>query len=164
MFTISEATEDNLPLIRAIAEKTWWPTYSPFLQREQIRYMLDTIYGEDMMREAMASRSQTFIILRDENGPQGFAAFGPRPEDPQVYKLHKLYVLPTVQQKGCGRALIRYITNRLLQENIHTLDLNVNRSNPARWFYEKAGFRILREEDIPIGPFWMNDYVMRMEF
>jgi hypothetical protein len=37
----------------------------------------------------------------------------------------------------------------------------VNRYNNAKSFYEKMGFAIVREEDIPIGPYWMNDYVMR---
>jgi ribosomal protein S18 acetylase RimI-like enzyme len=42
--------------------------------------------------------------------------------------------------------------------------LNVNRYNPAKDFYEKLGFKIILEEDIPIGQYWMNDYVMRLTF
>ena len=42
-----------------------------------------------------------------------------------------------------------------------TLDLNVNRHNKAKNFYEKMGFQVAYEEDIPIGKYWMNDYVMR---
>lgn len=41
------------------------------------------------------------------------------------------------------------------------LDLNVNRYNKARFFYEKVGFVIIKEEDIPMGEYWMNDFVMR---
>jgi ribosomal protein S18 acetylase RimI-like enzyme len=40
--------------------------------------------------------------------------------------------------------------------------LNVNRNNEAKEFYKKLGFKIIREEDIPIGQYWMNDYVMRL--
>ncbi len=41
------------------------------------------------------------------------------------------------------------------------LQLNVNRSNKARFFYEKLGFNVVREEDIDIGNnYFMNDFVM----
>jgi diamine N-acetyltransferase len=164
MFNISDATEKDIPAIREIADKTWWPTYSHFLSHDQIRYMLDTIYAAETMKKDMDTGSQTFLLLTNESGAKAFASYGRRPEDPTVFKLHKLYVLPATQEKGYGRALIDEVKKRLLKENIHKLDLNVNRFNPARGFYEKAGFRILREEDIPIGKFWMNDYVMRIEF
>jgi ribosomal protein S18 acetylase RimI-like enzyme len=43
-----------------------------------------------------------------------------------------------------------------------TLQLNVNRNNPAKIFYEKLGFAVLNEEDIDIGNgYFMNDYVMQ---
>jgi ribosomal protein S18 acetylase RimI-like enzyme len=65
---------------------------------------------------------------------------------------------------GFGRALIVDVVDRLRQRDLHMLDLNVNRFNPALHFYKKIGFRVIREEDVPIGPYWMNDYVMRLEF
>ena len=164
MFNIFTATKKDIPAILDLAEKTWWPAYSPILPSGQIQYMLDTIYGPSAIGEAMAEQSQIFLMLEDENGPQAFASYGMRPENHSVFKLHKLYVLPHNQGKGYGKALVDEIKRRLLKSDIHILDLNVNRHNPARSFYEKLGFRILREEDIPIGLYWMNDYVMRLEF
>jgi ribosomal protein S18 acetylase RimI-like enzyme len=39
----------------------------------------------------------------------------------------------------------------------------VNRHNRALHFYEKQGFKIIREEDIDIGSgYFMNDYVMEL--
>jgi GNAT superfamily N-acetyltransferase len=164
MFNISEATEKDIPVIIQIAEKTWWPTYSAFLSENQIRYMLDKIYSVGVLTQAMTDGSETFILLHDETAPQAFASFGVRMEDPSIYKLHKIYVLPENHGKGYGKMLVEEVKNRIRKKNIFTLDLNVNRFNPALTFYEKMGFKILREEDIPIGPFWMNDFVMRLEF
>jgi hypothetical protein len=48
-------------------------------------------------------------------------------------------------------------------QNAMALDLNVNRFNPAQHFYKKLGFKIIGEEDVPIGQYFMNDYVMRLE-
>lgn len=164
MITISQATLEDIPAIIDIAEKTWWPTYSKILSADQIRYMLEAIYSPSILRKQITDGSQTFLTLSDEGTIKGFASYSARGEEPAVCKLHKLYVLPAGQSKGYGQTLIKHILNKLLEANMHTLDLNVNRHNPARLFYEKIGFRILREEDIPIGPYWMNDFVMRIEF
>ena len=61
-------------------------------------------------------------------------------------------------------SLVEEVKRRLKMQGIHTLDLNVNRHNKAREFYEKLGFAVIQEEDVPIGPYWMNDYVMRLSF
>lgn len=164
MFNISEATEKDIPAIIEIAEKTWWPTYSAIISSEQIEYMLKAIYAPQILQEEMVNGSRIYLLLCDHGGIQGFASFGKRPDDPAVYKLHKLYVLPNNQARGYGRALIDEIKSRLLKDNIHILDVNVNRFNPARSFYEKSGFKLLREEDIPVGSYWMNDVVLRLEF
>jgi diamine N-acetyltransferase len=162
MVQILHATLKDIPVIRSLAEETWWPTYSSIISVEQIRYMLDLIYGEKELEKVIRSGTQTFIILRDERGPQGFASYGLRSEDNQICKLHKLYVLPENQGKGYGKSLIDEVRIRAMNLNTHALDLNVNRSNPAIGFYEKLGFVKIKEEDVPIGPYWMNDFVMRL--
>lgn len=164
MIKIVNATVNNVPAICQIAEQTWWSTYSEIISQEQIRYMLDTIYDEGSLKKVMEDGSQEFLLIGDDSGYQGFASFGPRKEDPGIYKLHKLYVLPGNQGKGYGIALVEEVKKRLTDLNIKILDLNVNRSNKARVFYEKIGFRIIRKEDLQIGPYWMNDYIMRIEF
>ena len=164
MFSLLEARDQDIPAIIDLAEKTWWPAYSKILSPDQISYMLSVIYAPGTLRKQMTDGSQTYLIVKTEDGPQGFAAFGPRTDAPDVFKLYKLYVLPSNQHKGCGRALIEEVKRRLLSIGVHTLDLNVNRHNPAKDFYEKLGFTVIREEDIPVGPYWMNDYVMRLTF
>lgn len=163
MLHIRDATFHDIPVIQDLAEKTWWPTYTPILPADQIRFMLSVIYSTETLKEVMHDGSQKFILLESDTGTEGFASFGKRKEDPDVYKLHKIYVLPGNHGKGYGRMLINEVTKRLSLSGIHALDLNVNRYNPAKTFYEKIGFRVIREEDVPIGPYWMNDYVMRLE-
>jgi len=161
--TIEDAYLNQIPIIQDIAEKTWWPTYSPFIEDKQIRFMLDRIYSRETLSEVMTNKLQHFIILYDEKGPQGFAAYGVRPEDRKVVKLHKIYVLPKNHGKGYGKLLLNEVINRIMSLGIRTLDLNVNRYNSARHFYERMGFKIIREEDVVIGEYFMNDYVMRLE-
>lgn len=164
MFKILPATEADIPDIIRIAETTWWSTYSPILPAEQIRYMLEAIYNPDTLRSQIKSGSQEYLILSSGAGPQAFISYSRRHDEGHIYKIHKLYVLPDNHNNGYGRALIEEIKSRLSGKNIHVLDLNVNRYNAARHFYEKVGFKIIREEDVPIGPYQMNDFVMRLEF
>ena len=161
---IRDAVLQDIPLIQELAERIWWPTYSSIISKEQIRFMLDLIYSPEALKNVMEEGSQHFLLLRDANGFQGFAAFGGRREDSKVYKLHKLYVDPNTQGKGYGKLLINEIKQRLAELKVNTLDLNVNRYNKAKSFYEKLGFIVLKEEDVAIGPYWMNDFVMRLRF
>lgn len=164
MITILDARPGDAETIRNIAEETWWPTYSPIVPAPQIRYMLDNIYDAGLLRRMINDGEQSFILIADENGFQGFAAWSPRPDEPGVNKLHKLYIRPGNQGKGYGARLVDEIRRRLLENDCHTLDLNVNRNNKALGFYEKMGFTVIRQEDIPMGQYWMNDYVMRLTF
>lgn len=164
MIKFIDAGIADIATIREIAEKTWWPTYSKIISTEQIRYMLDNIYKSEVIKETMSNGSQHYVLLNTDLTSQGFASYGPRKEDPAVYKLHKLYVLPQNHGVGYGRMLIEEVKLRLLAKNIRILDLNVNRYNNAKTFYEKLGFSVIAEEDVPIGPYWMNDFVMRLRF
>ena len=164
MTTITDATPKDIPAIAALAEAIWWPTYRPIISEGQIRYMLDTIYSAPTLSRAMNDGSQRFLLLSVDSVPTGFASFGPREKEADVYKLHKLYVLPQTQGQGLGKLLIEATKERLRSIPVNKLDLNVNRANPALGFYKKLGFKIIYEEDIPIGQYWMNDYVMRLIF
>ena len=161
MYLIREATVADVDAILKIAEQTWWPTYEPLLGKEQVAYMLKELYSADKITKQVAEKQQTFLLLLEDGQPAAFAAYSPREEDADIYKLHKLYCLPVTQGKGYGKILINAVANKTLEAGKHILDLNVNRYNHAKSFYEKMGFEVIHEEDIPIGPYWMNDFVMR---
>src|SRR6202012_6073307 len=161
MYSIRQATINDLEIIRQIAEDTWWATYSPILEKEQISFMLGEIYSVEKISSQLKNNTQTYLLLIEGNKRVAFAAYSPREEDPAIYKLHKLYCLPETQGKGYGKILINEVAGKTLEAGKHTLDLNVNRHNKAKSFYEKMGFEVAYEEDIPIGTYWMNDYVMR---
>jgi GNAT superfamily N-acetyltransferase len=161
MYIIQKATLNDVETIRSIADKTWWHAYGPILEKEQIEYMLGEIYSVEKITSQLKHGSQTYLLLIEEDKPVAFAAYSPREEDPEIYKLHKLYCLPETQGKGYGKILINEVANKTMEAGKHTLHLNVNRHNKAKSFYEKMGFEVVYEEDIPIGKYWMNDYVMR---
>jgi len=163
MHFIREATVNDVEAIREIAEKTWRQVYAPILAKEQLDFMLAEIYSPEKLTSQITNNIQTFLMLIEGDEPVAFAAYSPRDEDPAIYKLHKLYCLPQTQGKGYGKILINQVIANTITAGIHTLDLNVNRYNNAKSFYEKMGFEVAYEEDVPIGKYWMNDFVMRKE-
>jgi GNAT superfamily N-acetyltransferase len=163
MYTIRKATIADVESIRTIAHQTWRPAYSEILSAEQLEFMLAEIYSADKIAAQIENDSQTYLLLIEDQKPVAFAAYSPRAENPEIYKLHKLYCLPETQGKGYGKVLINEVAAKTLEAGKHTLDLNVNRYNKAKNFYEKMGFAVVYEEDVPIGDYWMNDYVMRKE-
>jgi len=163
MYTIRQATLNDVETIRLIADETWWHTYGPILEKEQVSFMLNEIYSVDKITAQIKNDTQTYLLLIEDEKPVAFAGYSPRDEDSEIYKLHKLYCLPQTQGKGYGKILINEVAAKTIEAGKHTLDLNVNRHNRAKTFYEKMGFKVAYEEDIAIGPYWMNDYVMRKE-
>lgn len=161
-YHIRQATTADIPLLKKLAEATWTPTYQPILSGEQIDYMFEVIYSEAALEKQM-QEGQTFLLLEAEGAAVGFAAYSVKEEAAQVYKLNKIYLLPQQQGKGGGKVLLRAVEEQVKKLGARTLDLNVNRHNTAKGFYERCGYQVHQEEDIPIGPYWMNDYVMRKQ-
>ncbi|MCK8493908.1 GNAT family N-acetyltransferase [Spirosoma sp. RP8] len=164
-FKLRTASPDDIPAIIRLQEQIWEPTYRSILAPDQIAYMFTMMYSPEALQEQMTTRGHTFVLLEiehDDQAPElrGFAAFSAYRPDDKSFKLHKIYVLPATQGSGLGRALLTEVENRCRAKGGEELLLNVNRYNKARTFYEKVGFRVVGEEDIAIGPYWMNDYSM----
>jgi GNAT superfamily N-acetyltransferase len=158
LFTIRKATAEDIPLIRELCFKVWPQTYASIVSQEQIDYMLDKMYSSPSLQKQMDTGSQ-FILVYDEADPVGFASYFEKA--PSVYKLDKIYVLLSQQGKGTGKFVIGYIINEIKQRGATSLQLQVNRYNKAKDFYEKMGFAVIDEKDFDIGQgFFMNDYVM----
>jgi GNAT superfamily N-acetyltransferase len=157
--TIREAGINDLVTVEKLAHEIWPGTYGHTHSSEQLSYMLQLIYSQPSLQQQMQQQHHHFLIAELDGQPVGFADYSLY--EPGVYKLHKLYVHGSTQGKGVGKALIDHISGKLLQQNAHTLRLNVNRLNKARLFYEKQGFAVIKEEDVDIGNgYFMNDYIM----
>ena len=156
--TIRKASSADASLIRDMAYEIWPETYSQILSKDQLEYMLGLFYNEQKLKTEI-EQGVEFILIYEDVQPAGFASFSKT--EPEVYKLHKIYVLPSQQGKGTGRFIIDEVIKAIKQVGAMALQLNVNRNNNAKLFYEKLGFVVIREEDIDIGNgYFMNDYVM----
>jgi ribosomal protein S18 acetylase RimI-like enzyme len=159
---ITKATVDDIPYIQHIAHITWPLVYGPIVGEVQLAYMLNLIYSTSSLEKQMENGS-TFLLAKEDSEPKAFAAYFLK--GPHIYKLDKLYALPNQQGKGLGKMLVNYIIDEIRALGATALHLNVNRYNTkAQSFYEHLNFKIIEEQDIPIGEgYFMNDYVMKLK-
>jgi GNAT superfamily N-acetyltransferase len=162
MFTVRKASADDIPLIRELTFKVWPQTYAQLLTKEQIDYMLTMMYSEASLQKQIEEDCITFIIVYDEQIPVAFAAYNE--VKPQLWKLHKIYILQSQQGKGTGRFIIDYILTEIKIFKAAALQLQVKRDNPAQQFYKKLGFEIIETADFDIGNgYFMKDYIMQLD-
>ncbi|SEJ33771.1 N-acetylglutamate synthase, GNAT family [Dyadobacter koreensis] len=157
-FSIKHGTLSDIPVVIGIQEKTWEPTYREILSPDQIDYMFEKIYSPEALENQMTEGGQQFLLLFDSEVPVGFAAVAQG--ELGYFKLHKIYVLPNMQGTGAGKYLLAEVEQYVKSVGGKKLALNVNRYNKARSFYEKMNFVTVKEVDVPIGPYWMNDFIM----
>ena len=156
--TIRSATFADIPLIQDIVRETWPVAYTTIIGGKQIDYMIQQFYSTFSLAEQLQNNHYFFLVLK-ENLPIGFASFSNVYQN--IYKLQKLYVLPSEQKTGAGKALLQKVEKEAKNMGAAKLQLNVNRKNNAKTFYQKNGFTVIEQTDIDIGNgFFMNDFIM----
>jgi N-acetylglutamate synthase-like GNAT family acetyltransferase len=154
---LRKATLEDILTIQEIAEEAWRPTYGPILTEEQTLYMIPMMYNTELI----SSQIELFSVLEVDAKAIGYCAFEKISETEG--KLHKLYLRPSVKQKGAGTFIINEISKQARALGLESIILNVNKYNSAVDFYFKKGFTKDREMILDIGNgYVMDDYVMRL--
>jgi diamine N-acetyltransferase len=161
MLSIRNASIEDIPLIREMCFNVWPQTYAHLLSQDQIDYMLHMMYSEASLKKQMEEEGCCFLVVQKDTEPVAFASYSEH--KPFVWKLHKIYILPSQQGTGIGRYIIDHIVNDIRPKNAKAIQLQVNRENKAKDFYHKLGFRIIETADFDIGNgYFMNDYIMEL--
>ena len=164
---IRPASLKDLSIIRHIACLTWPIAYSDILSPGQLEYMLNKMYNFTTLQRQLLEEGHLFFICYNNRMPVGFAGISKvdyklkSDDSKNVWKLHKLYVLPEAQKTGAGKLLMNICLQTINDHKGNYLILNVNRKNPACHFYLKKGFEVIETIDLDIGAgFYMVDYIM----
>jgi ribosomal protein S18 acetylase RimI-like enzyme len=164
MIHLEKINKTQLPIIKDLAYTIWPSTYGEILSKEQLNYMLDNFYSIENLSNQM-NAGQIFELLLEDNNVVGFVAYEFNCNDTGMLKIHKIYLLPETQGKGFGKFMIDEVIKIAKNNNQKGVFLNVNKYNKAKFFYEKLGFKITKEEVIDIGNnYIMDDYQMELKF
>lgn len=163
MIVFKRADLTDLVLIHTMAREVFPATYCEILTPAQMDYMIEWMYSLDSLEQQIEQGCVYYIAYR-EGEPCGYISVQQKEE--RLFLLHKIYVLPSFQGLGLGKALFKKATAHIREQNVTpcVMELYVNRQNVAIQFYEHLGMHIVRETDTHIGEsYYMNDYVMAQE-
>lgn len=166
---IEKASGEDIMCIHDMAQVVFRHTYREILSPEQMEYMMDWMYSPANLQKQLDEGHVYYIAYRDGKAcgyvsvqPEGIAEDGRL-----LFHLQKIYVLPSEQGHGLGRALFDRAVAHVREVAGGCgarIELNVNRNNPSIGFYHHLGLRILRQGDFHIGNgYYMNDYIMGLE-
>ena len=148
-----EVNEKNIHLIPELAKEIWDVCYKGIISQEQIDYMLEMMYNEAKINEAIEA-GEVWKILKADNVPMAYLHY--KKEDQKLF-LSKIYLKQEEQYKGLGQYLLNDVISYAVDHKLESIYLEVNRNNAkAIRFYEKNGFKQTNAEVTEIG----NGYVM----
>lgn len=158
--TIIPCTLADISEIQKIAYQSWQENYVDIISQEQIEYMLNLMYSEEELKCHFQNNYHYFFIKNDVEKNVGFMGIE-KDAEPSVTKLHRLYLLKSEKGKSYGKAAIQFLKDWVKNAGNSKIILNVNKFNPAKEFYLKAGFSVYNEGVFDIGNnFVMDDYLM----
>lgn len=165
MLTITKASLDSIPAIRRLSEEIWYQVYPSVVPMAQIEFLLNTWYSTAALTEQMEQSGHQFILVEWNEEAVGYASYSMKLADqPERFRVHKLYLQPALHGKGIGKAMLKFIAAESMPMGCKELELNVHKRNPAVGFYQHVGFAI--EQDIVTiieHGHVLDDYIMVLD-
>jgi len=157
-----EAKSEHIPIIQAVSSVAWPHTFKDLLSSEQIKYMMDMMYSTLSLEDQIGKLNHHYLIVEEDGKHHAYTSYETDYEGKAQTKIHKIYLLPSIQKKGIGRYLIDTVIDMAKKANQKSVLLNVNKYNEnAIGFYRRMGFEIVKSEENDIGNgFVMDDYVL----
>lgn len=151
----------DIHLIQRLASESWHDAYKNILSKDQIEYMLSTMYSESEISSQLNDHANYYYyMVYDYHKALGFLGFEHHYQD-RTTKLHRLYLVPEAKGLGFGRKAFQFLVEKTQKAGDQKIILNVNKNNPAIDIYQKLGFQIYDEGVFDIGNnYVMDDYLM----
>lgn len=164
MITFRKAELVDTPLIEELAQEIFRHTYREILSQEQTDYMMEWMYSQQSLKRQIGEEGHIYHIAYYDGEAVGY--FSVQQQGERLWHLQKIYLRSRMQGKSVGKQMFLKAVEYIRENSTlpATIELNVNRNNPAVAFYEKMGMHKASQGDFPIGNgYYMNDYIMAME-
>lgn len=143
----------DAPAIARIEVETWRSTYAGVLADEALLAMSVDRLTASWTSELRRWPRGIMVWDGDEQGLLGYGQCGRQRDRALPYKgeVFMLYVTPDAQGAGVGRQLLLALLANLATSNYPSALVWVLRANPARFFYERLGAKLVLHRQIPFS-------------
>jgi ribosomal protein S18 acetylase RimI-like enzyme len=108
---------------------------------------VEKAFSEESMVKAAQDRGSTYYLALEGSEILGFAQVNPENQD--TVELDRIVVFPEYSRKGIGTSLLREAISDQKRKGVKTVIVNAGKDEShARRFYEKNGFREIRQVTI----------------
>jgi ribosomal protein S18 acetylase RimI-like enzyme len=142
---------DDLPAVRRVLWESWMDAYRDFIPEEDLRSYHTATYRIESLISLYESSVVHGFIGEADGVAVGFARTQFHKMENRIY-LASLYILPGFQSRGIGGKLLEAAVKKARADGFDELWVGVMVQNEAarRW-YDKRGFRFVREEPFRMG-------------
>ena len=146
--TVRTARPDDAADVARVYIESWHDTYPSFLPVQALCAM--TLKGQAARWQAAIrakGRETVLVAENSKHGIIGMTSYGPSRDETMGFdgEVYTLYVHPDFLNRGAGRALLHAAFAGLRQRGFGTCVIWAHAKNPARFFYEAMGGRLIAE-------------------
>jgi len=151
-------TTEEIPRIAKFAEPIWYQHYSPIIGEAQVKYMLEKFQSKKAILNQI-DEGYLYYKVTHESKLVGYFSLQFRINHSLF--ISKFYLAENARGKGLGKSMLIYIEELAKSKQCQTIDLTVNKYNPAYNAYLKLGFVNQGSAEFDIGEgYIMDDYLM----
>ncbi|MFO1236095.1 MAG: GNAT family N-acetyltransferase [Alphaproteobacteria bacterium] len=148
-FCVRAALRDDATAIARIFVESWRESYAGLLPANYLVRLSEVRQRLLWTREIVHAGPRDGVVVAEHEtyGVIGFASFGPARDSAVGYdgEVYTIYVDPNHLGGGVGHALIRAAFARLTADGFRSAVVWALKGNPARYFYENEGGRLVAE-------------------
>jgi len=148
---LQEVVASDLPALEEYSWILWRAAYEPHLFDSGVSQLLwARSYSRPALEMALENGEEMFWVMMDGKRA-GFLAYRLEAANRRM-RLSKIYLHPDYWSWGLGGWLLGLVTKAALNAGVRVIDLYVFRRNQrAVRAYQRAGFRVAREELTDLG-------------
>ncbi|MCZ2458796.1 MAG: GNAT family N-acetyltransferase [Chitinophagales bacterium] len=167
VFRIREAGVEDAELIADMSRRTFFDTYSPYNEAEDMELFMNEMFTKKNLMEEVGAKNNIFLLAYVDERPAGYVRMRefnnpPGLEKFPVMEIARIYVEKEFIGKGVGPALMRRCIAISIDLKKELIWLGVWKKNfRALSFYEKWGFEKFSETVFILGSSVQSDWLMR---